>query len=155
MAFVPAHDVSVSVVSHKDGIAQCTVALPGGVTSPVLRGKQLDACVAIAQGYMLLLNDDCLFDERLHIYCLDRHGAVRDWATLGAWDTPAFCSNVTLVPPQRVQFGFFHNDVWEIVIHDTPQSWRWPRGQDARWVRRPWFRRRWIDVQCVQEADAA
>lgn len=151
MHVVHARDVSVAVVPDKDDVACCTVTLPDGVSSPILRGKLLEACVATAHGYALFLSDDCLYDERLHIYWLDRQGAMRDWATLGAWDTPAFCSKVTLMPPHRVQFGFFHNDVWEVVIHDTPQRWRVPRGPDARWVRRPWFRRRWIDVRCVQE----
>ncbi|PWF21448.1 hypothetical protein [Corticimicrobacter populi] len=150
MKEIPLGDLDLAVVSHKDGVPRCVVTLPTGAVTTVLFGRQLDACVATPLHYILFLSNDLIYDERLHIYLVDTQATVLDQARLGALDTAAFLSELTMDSAERIQFSFFGGDCWEILLHETPRSVWNSLFSGSPWVWRPRLRRRYFDLRSVE-----
>ncbi|MCP5419651.1 MAG: hypothetical protein H6970_04665 [Gammaproteobacteria bacterium] len=89
-------------------------------------GIQLDGVTLAHQfrvpaGYLLLLTDDCPYEEELNIYLLDEAYRLLDALELGAPYAAAVLSDVRPQGLRTLTFSFFGNECWRLEILTQPR----------------------------------
>jgi hypothetical protein len=92
----------------------------GEPTAIRVDGVTLEHQVQLPAGYLLFLTEDRPYEERLHIYLLDRDRQVIDGLELAAPYAAGILSHVTSEGDDAVSFSFFGDDRWRVEVNDTP-----------------------------------
>ena len=112
---------SVAPKSAVPGLSpQCQLLLQSYPTGKTLKGHKLVDQFALGERYVLITDNDNLFEEVLHIYLLDLELNLLDEMDISRPFTPGvyqLCSH----DDTRIQFRFFDEGVWTLRIHQQPQ----------------------------------
>ncbi len=116
--------VSLFSVSPQPGsraaIGGCHLLLQGYTTGKTLKGLKLLDQFALGDRYVLITDNDSLFEEVLHIYLLDLELNLLDEMDISQPFTPGvyqFCSH----QDTQIQFRFFDEGVWTLRVRSEPQ----------------------------------
>jgi len=94
--------------------------LQGYPTGKTLKGRKLVDQFALGERYVLITDNDHLFEEVLHIYLLDLELNLLDEMDVSRPFTPGvyqLCSH----DDTQIQFRFFDEGVWTLRVHQQPQ----------------------------------
>jgi hypothetical protein len=87
----------------------------------VLQGAVMEAQFSLpAGGYLLLVTDDCPFEEGLHIYLLNAWYELVEQDILGCPYTAAIVENVKATGDNVVTFSFIGDH--QVTVYDQPQG---------------------------------
>jgi hypothetical protein len=92
----------------------------GQPTAIRVDGVTLEHQVQLPSGYLLFLTEDRPYEERLHIYLLDRDRHVVDGLELAAPYASGILSHVMPDGDDAVSFSFFGDDRWRVEVKNTP-----------------------------------
>ena len=109
----PQHDL-------RGGAPACQLLLQGYPTGKALRGKKLVDQFALGERYVLITDDDNLFEEVLHIYLLDLELNQLDEMDISQPFTPGvyqLCGH----NDTQIQFRFFDEGIWTLRVRQEPQ----------------------------------
>lgn len=99
---------------------QCQLLLQGYSTGRALKGRKLVDQFALGERYVLITDNDHLFEEVLHIYLLDLELNLLDEMDVSRPFTPGvyqLCSH----NDTQIRFRFFDEGVWTLRVHQQPQ----------------------------------
>lgn len=85
-------------------------------TGTRVAGIVLEAALRCDVGFLLLLSDDILHEDSLHIYLIDEHHALIDSATLGAMYATGAFSDLHIMSPSTLRFRFFGDTTWTLEV---------------------------------------
>jgi len=86
----------------------------------VLAGAVMEAQFSLPDGgYLLLVTDDCPFEEGLHIYLLNAWYELLEQDILGCPYTAAIVENVKVAGDNVVTFSFIGDH--QVTVYDQPQ----------------------------------
>jgi len=89
-------------------------------TRLILAGAVMEAQFSLpAGGYLLLVTDDCPFEEGLHIYLLNGRQELVEEDILGCPYTAAIVENVQVAGDNVVTFSFIGDH--QVTVYDQPQ----------------------------------
>ncbi|MBL8211374.1 MAG: hypothetical protein JNK87_11710 [Bryobacterales bacterium] len=90
----------------------------------VVEGVVLETQVLLADGrYLLVLTDDCPFEEQVHVILLDRFLRVRDRYRFGKPYTPGVVESVAAKENTlRFLFAGLH---FEVKVREKPDTFQW------------------------------
>lgn len=112
---------SVSPQTDAQGEARsCQLLLQGYPTGRSLKGKKLVDQFALGERYVLITDNDNLFEEVLHIYLLDLELNLLDEMDISRPFTPGvyqLCSH----DDTQIQFRFFDEGLWTLRVRQQPQ----------------------------------
>lgn len=131
-----------------EAIPQSELLVNGAPTRRVLSGVVLEAAIACAGRYLLLLTSDTPYEEMLDIHLLDAGLRPLDYARLGAlYSTGHFC-DLRLLEPNRISFQFIGEYLWEIEI--LPQAvFNIPYVMDPTGIARGWRFRKYLKISAT------
>jgi hypothetical protein len=98
---------------------------------------RIDGCVLEAQfqcvpGYLLLVTEDCPYEEGLHVYLLGPAFTVLDRIELSRPYSPGILKILDATAAGQIAFSFFGDERWRLTVYDHP--------------RRRMFRKRWLKL---------
>lgn len=113
--------VSLFSVSPRTADARnaCQLLLQGYPTGKSLKGRKLVDQFALGDRYVLITDNDHLFEEVLHIYLLDLELNILDEMEVSQPFTPGvyqLCSH----DDKQIQFRFFDEGVWTLKVRQEP-----------------------------------
>lgn len=113
--------VSLFSVSPRTADARnaCQLLLQGYPTGKSLKGRKLVDQFALGDRYVLITDNDHLFEEVLHIYLLDLELNILDEMEVSQPFTPGvyqLCSH----DDKQIQFRFFDEGVWTLKVRQDP-----------------------------------
>ncbi|MBI4903113.1 MAG: hypothetical protein HY820_05720 [Acidobacteria bacterium] len=91
---------------------------PIGLT---LEGATLEAQFAFGDEFLLLLTDDCPYEESLHIYLLDRDFHTIDRLDVGQGYAAGVLREVQVTGPDTMRFLFHPGAPYELRVHPEPR----------------------------------
>lgn len=94
--------------------------LQGYPTGKTLKGHKLVDQFALGERYVLITDNDNLFEEVLHIYLLDLELNLLDEMDISRPLTPGvyqLCRH----DDTQIQFRFFDEGLWTLRVHQQPQ----------------------------------
>lgn len=100
---------------------RCQLLLQGHPTGKTLKGRKLVDQFALGERYVVITDNDHLFEEVLHIYLLDLELNLLDEMDISRPFTPGvyqLCSH----NDTQIQFRFFDEGIWTLQVHQQPQS---------------------------------
>ncbi len=87
----------------------------------ILAGAVMEAQFTLpAGGYLLLVTDDCPFEEGLHIYLLNARRELVEQDILGCPYTAAIVENIKVAGDNVVTFSFIGDH--QVAVYDQPQG---------------------------------
>lgn len=104
-----------------DSSPRCQLLLQGHPTGKTLKGRKLVDQFAQGERYVLITDNDHLFEEVLHVYLLDLELNLLDEMDISRPFTPGvyqLCSH----DDTRIQFRFFDDSIWVLEVHQRPQA---------------------------------
>lgn len=87
----------------------------------LIEGLLLQAQYECSAGYLLLLTDDCPFEELLHIHLLDRNLRPLDQVNLGKAYEAGILSRLQVTGNDVLEFSFFGGDRWQLSVLTEPR----------------------------------
>lgn len=127
-----------------DVMPMCELCINGSGTGTMLEGAILEAALEWNGHLLVLLTDDILHEDSLHVYLLDPHLKLLDSGTLGAMYSTGALSDLTLTGPDTIEFEFIGGVPWTVELLDRRRCglFRLPRKA----VRRPLQRYRYFEL---------
>lgn len=115
----------------------------GNQTPLVVDGSSLEAQYRIDSRYLLLLTENCPYEEGLHIYLLDNAHRVLDGLELSVPYAPGTLKNLRALD-NALTFSFFGEDHWRLDVLKVPtwnlrEAWGGPITRKAGIFRRRWM----------------
>jgi hypothetical protein len=107
-------------------------------TGIVVQGSRLEAQYEVSGRFLLMLTEDCPYEEGLHIYLLDGGNSILDETHMGQPYTPGILSHLEATDHDELQFAFFGNDRWKLEILQKPR--RMPFKSHSPQVETRWSR---------------
>jgi hypothetical protein len=104
--------------------------------SPI-SGCIIDKVFPMQDGWIVITNDDCPFEESLNITYLNSKLEILDEVTIGWMYATGSLKNFEIVGADTFQFNFFANENWFVKVNKTPIT-HIPLISDGREVTRPW-----------------
>lgn len=130
-------------------LAQSTLLWRGTPVGLVVDGLELEQQFCLETGYLLLLTENCPYEEGLHIYLLDAHRRARDAVELGAPYAPARLHNVQPHEPAALTFSFSGNDRWRLAVRAMPRfDWKAAFCSPVTFKYGRWGRH-WLDLRRI------
>ncbi len=138
-----------SIVRHTSKDDSRSRLLYKGLDSGLLLdGLLLEAQYECSAGYLLMLTEDCPFEEALHIYLLDRSLRPIDKLVLGKAYEPGILKSLKVSGKNSLEFSFFGGDTWWLRVLEKPRyhfsfsvgEWLifyWPLHRPFRYAFRP------------------
>lgn len=112
---------SVATKAVMPGLSpQCQLLLQGHVTGKSLKGTKLVDQFALGERYVLITDNDNLFEEVLHVYLLDLELNLLDQMDISRPFTPGVYQ-LYGHDESRIQFRFFDENIWTLQIRQQPQ----------------------------------
>lgn len=105
-----------SVTRHAENRSR----LRGLESELLLDGLILEAQYECSAGYLLMLTEDCPFEEALHVYLLDRSLRPIDKLVLGKAYQPGILRDVKISGKESLEFSFFGGDKWQLRVLEKP-----------------------------------
>jgi hypothetical protein len=122
---IPCKDVTLSADGCEEG--KCRIRLPGGAELGPIWGRLIEDAFALRDDRLLVIvTDDCPFEEMIRIYLLRPDGQIEDGIQGGVLYTPGlyFLKNVR---PDGIDFTFFGERCVHHLTIDPPRC-RWRLG---------------------------
>jgi len=141
-------ETSITYESSSDSemdIPSCELVINGKRTGQRIKGCMLEAAFQCDVGYLVFLNNDCLFEERLLLHLVDFSGILLDTASIFRIYSTGIFSNVKIQQPDKIRFEFFSTEAtWTVqVLKNT--EFRMPIFSEPMGVYRPFgFRRHFV-----------
>jgi hypothetical protein len=107
-------------------------------TSLMVEGSTLEAQYETSKGFLLMLTEDCPYEEALHIYLVDHGNSILDEIHMGQAYVSGILGDLDPIAPDQLQFSFFGNDLWKLRILESPR--RMPPRLNAPQVETRWSR---------------
>ncbi|MEO1493107.1 MAG: hypothetical protein AAFV19_13215 [Pseudomonadota bacterium] len=127
----PCDDVTISTAGCEEG--KCRIRLPGGAEVGPVWGQVLENAFTLPDGRLLLiLTDDCPFEEGIRIFLFRPDGQIDDMIQGGVIYTPGLYF-LKSVRPDGIDFTFFSDRVVHHLTIDPPR-WRWRLGLPTGWT---------------------
>ena len=120
----------------------------GEPVGTVLDGAVLEAQYEIGGAFLLLVSDDCPYEETLHAYLIDEQGKVLDRADLGYAYTSGVLRNIKVTGEDTLEFEFTGSSLYRLVVHSRPRRFWNASGGAGEILRFPAGRR----IQITREA---
>jgi hypothetical protein len=142
-----APEITTNWLNENDqkNLPQSEVLLNGCPTGSLIPGALLEAAIEWNGHYLLFLTDDCPFEEGLNIVMLDSTLKLLDYATLAVLYCTGTLTSLKLLAPDRVQFTFFHEQVWTVQLLSKFRLGLPVFGEMGFVIWRPWsFLRRFV-----------
>ena len=115
-------------------VGRATTADAGPTSVLLCRGEPcgtaLDGAILEAQsalvpdGYLLLITDDCPYEETLHVYRLNCQCAIVKHTCLGSVYTSGILRDVEPDGDVSLTFRFDGDSVYRLVLHASPRHFR-------------------------------
>ncbi|MCS6884939.1 MAG: hypothetical protein RMM17_00645 [Acidobacteriota bacterium] len=105
---------------NKPDTTSSEIIYRGQPTGLILEGLILEQQFACKNGYLLLLTDDCPFEEGLHIHLLNFELQHLDTINMGKAYLPGMLQNVTS-SNETLNFSFFGDDSWQLRVLQQPR----------------------------------
>lgn len=87
-----------------------------------IEGAKIEAQFALdADSYLLLVSDDCPYEETLRAYLLNANLKVIDQATLGYAYTAGVLRDIQIVADDALTFAFTGNSRFRLKVHPKPR----------------------------------
>lgn len=119
---------------------------PVGLT---VDGVILEKQFRVAVGFLLLLTENCPYEEGLHIYLLDPEYRLLDTLELSAPHAAGIPSDVQPQDAWTLTFTFFGDERWRLTIRDQPSmGLNLPLLSPVKRKTRLWARR-WLALQAL------
>ena len=136
-------------------LAQSALLWRGDPVRLVVDGLELEQQFGLETGYLLLLTENCPYEEGLHIYLLDADRRMRDAIALGAPYAPALLHTIQSHEPAALTFSFFGNDQWRLTVRAMPRfDWKAAFCSPVMFKSGRWGRH-WLDLRCIPATTTA
>ena len=134
-------------VEVRGELRKTRVLLDGRSFSPPVEGLDVVDAFELGHGYLLLMTEDCPFEEALHIYFFGEDGRLKDHLELAAPYTSGLVRGVEWAGANKLNFRFPAESSWQVEIRERPLSpWQPPLRQRFR----PWssfFHPRYLTIE--------
>ncbi|MBL8151139.1 MAG: hypothetical protein JNN15_14530 [Blastocatellia bacterium] len=111
---------------------QSRIIFKGIPTELIVEGVCFEAEYECRLGYLLLIGDNCPYEEGLNIYLLSHQLKIIDVLRLGCIYTPAIFRSAKIINNNSIEFEFFGEDLWQLTLLDKPKrNWSLPVGEMA------------------------
>ncbi len=122
-----------------------------GDRTPVrLPGAVLEAQFETTHGPLLLMTEDCPYEEALHLVLLDPSLRILDRIEISQPYTPGVVKDIEAQGDDALELSFLGDARWRVEVHPPVRRWRWPSPVAPAVRRRGWpFRTRWLEVRPV------
>jgi len=104
----------------KGELPRSALLFDGKDTGIVVDGLMLEKQIQLSAGYLLLLTENCPYEEGLHIYLLDQDLRVLDGIELSQPYAPALLSGFTCDAENSFSFSFFGEERWRLALLKSP-----------------------------------
>lgn len=104
-----------------------------------LPGIRLCAQYQCDLGYLIVTDEDCPYEEALHITLLSHDYKRVDSLSLGHIYASGIFKQTTSELPSTLEFSFFGGDHWRLTFEDPPKPW--PIRLMVPGIMRRWRRR--------------
>jgi hypothetical protein len=131
-------EVPAGVESGEDSFSHAQLIKLGHPTGVAVRGIRLEAQYEVSGRFLLMLTEDCPYEESLHIYLLDAENSLLDEIRMGQPYTAGILTDLDATTKDTLEFAFFGNDRWKLKVLQKPQ--RMPLNLNSPQIETPWSR---------------
>ena len=110
-----------SIVDLEEEFPRSELVWKGTLPGLIVDGVWLEKQYKVTPGYLLLLTDDCPFEERLSIYLLSEDMRVLDSMELSLIYHMGILRDIKIESSNELTFTFFGEDCWRLGVRRSPR----------------------------------